>query len=50
MMNILILQSLILATNAFNTKVAQANLLTKTDLMLNCQVLTEIFLKTKQII
>ena len=31
MMNILILQSLILATNAFNTKVAQANLVTKTD-------------------
>ena len=31
MMNVLILQSLILATNAFNTKVAQANLVIKTD-------------------
>ena len=37
-----------LATDIFNTRLAQANLITKTILMLNCQVLTEKLPQIKQ--
>ena len=38
-----------LATNVFNMRIAQANLITKTVLMLNYQCLTEKLLKINQI-
>ena len=37
-----------LATDVFNVRLAQANLITKTDIMLNCQILTEKLLKINQ--
>ena len=37
-----------LAANVFNARLAQANLITKTDLMLSCQALTEKLLQIKQ--
>ena len=37
-----------LASNVFNARLAQANLITKTDLILNCQILTEKLLQINQ--
>ena len=37
-----------LAANVFNTRLLQANLITKTDLMLSCQVLIEKLLQIRQ--
>ena len=37
-----------LAADDFNARLAQANLITKTDSMLNCQILTEKLLKINQ--
>ena len=39
-----------LAADVFNARLAQANLVTNTDLMVNYQILTEKLLKIKQII
>ena len=37
-----------LAADVFNARLAQANLITKTDLILNCRILTEKLLQIKQ--
>ena len=37
-----------LAADVFNARLAPANLITKTDSMLNCQILTEKLLKINQ--